>query len=54
MIRALMPAAHEVIHAAPAKATTDMTALDKAVAKASAALARRADDDAPFMGLEKP
>ena len=37
-----------------AKATKDLADLDKAVAKANADLAKYANDDTSFMGLEKP
>jgi cation/acetate symporter len=37
-----------------AKATKDLAALDKATAKANADLAKWANDDTSFMGLEKP
>ena len=40
--------------AVAAKASKDLAALDKAVAKANADLAKWANDDTSFMGLEKP
>jgi cation/acetate symporter len=36
------------------KATKDLAALDKAIAKANGDLAKWANDDTSFMGLEKP
>ena len=40
--------------AVAAKATKDLAALDKAIAKANGDLAKWANDDTSFMGLEKP
>ena len=53
--RAVASAALTSVDAAmAAKATKDLADLDKAVAKANADLAKFANDDTSFMGLEKP
>ena len=53
--RAVASAALTSVDAAmAAKATKDLADLDKAVAKANADLAKYANDDTSFMGLEKP
>jgi cation/acetate symporter len=56
---AIKAAAHQLLDAAPAKraaahSAPELAALDKAVAKARADLARWGSDTTSFMGLEKP